>query len=58
MGRDATGFKYDFCNSCFNSRARMGRDVLLKIILVSKCKFQFTRPHGARLPIEFPREVE
>ena len=32
---------------CFNSRARMGRDILGDILNLSK-EFQLTRPHGAR----------
>ena len=34
--------------SCFNSRARMGRDINSDKIREVKTKFQFARPHGAR----------
>ena len=37
--------------SCFNPRARTGRDKSGARI-TSKCMFQSTRPHGARLPVE------
>ena len=36
-------------SSCFNSRAREGRDHEKFAVLVANGKFQFTRPRGARL---------
>ena len=41
---------------CFNSRARMGRDLGFSVIDVPK-KFQFTRPHGARLTVALPSVI-
>ena len=37
--------------TCFNSRARMGRDPMLVMGGGHIAAFQFTRPHGARRPL-------
>ena len=34
--------------TCFNSRARMGRDLMFSSYGPRSTRFQFTRPHGAR----------
>ena len=39
----------------FNSRAREGRDALIRLNRLARCWFQFTRPRGARLWSARPR---
>ncbi len=50
MGRDAQWMAVRNVWSCFNPRARMGRDLLPKLRQNRIRKFQSTRPHGARPP--------
>ena len=40
-------------SSCFNSRARMGRDATSCLTISTWKRFQFTRPHGARLKLSY-----
>ena len=48
MGRDSATSTATAHSSCFNPRARMGRDMNLMVINTQNQKFQPTRPHGAR----------
>ena len=49
MGRDGVLSISSVAFSCFNPRARMGRDPGVYFLNVHVKKFQPTRPHGARL---------
>ena len=49
MGRDRRGWSIRSCPTCFNPRARVGRDVMTLDGASFHWVFQSTRPRGARL---------
>ena len=59
MGRDVASAACAPSRSCFNPRARMGRDLAFPTLWTTSTLFQPTRPHGARRrhPVSRQRKI-